>query len=122
MIKIIFTLFLISQSVFSKELTPDKNKFRFNNLYVFFTVTQDQFLINRSCIKGDCQAYLAFKNNGIINEKINLSFGKNPGSVWCSKKLKGTVLIGVNDFGDQQSFCQFQDNSFISTSAFKLPP
>lgn len=39
--------------------------------------------------------------------------GQNPGAVLCSKHLGGTVRIGIDPKGNQQSFCRFADGSMI---------
>jgi hypothetical protein len=52
-------------------------------------------------------------------DSINRSdkqFGKNLGAVLC-KKLSGKVVLGINTQGNQNTFCLFSDNSFVSSGS-----
>jgi hypothetical protein len=48
--------------------------------------------------------------------KYNLLGGKHPGSVLCQDLLGGRVAMGRDTKGHSSSFCQFKDQSLISTN------
>jgi hypothetical protein len=98
----------------------DKNDFIFKlgeKYFVFHQDKTDKYYISKNCaLKDDCLANMALKKSlPIIQKKLNDSFGKNPGSVIC-KRLESTTVVIMQDLkGNQQSFCQFSDQSALST-------
>lgn len=74
----------------------------------------DGFLVNRGCLKKEC---LALKNGRQYKDHSpspqELSGGKNPAAVKCKTVMSGTVVIGTDGEGHQQSFCVFSDQSYL---------
>lgn len=85
----------------------------FGKLSVVFTKV-DEVFVNRTCANKKCLAYKSYQK--YKDAKIDPKFlygGKNPNSVRCSKIMGGDVIIGRDIEGNQQSVCQFKDNSFL---------
>lgn len=92
-----------------------------NTLILTFTIGSsviafekiDGVMVNQSCEKK-CQAYTqAIKYKDVKVPVSDLEGGKNPRSVWCKKILNGVVVIGRTPSKNQQSFCQFEDESYL---------
>ncbi len=62
-----------------------------------------------SCTDKNCQVkpWLKMKSSNVTAS----SGGKNPTSAWCSTK-GGSVILGVDRNGNQQSFCLAPDGSY----------
>lgn len=87
--------------------------YRLGNLQVAFSEV-DGFLVNRSCAKFGCTALRkAKKSKEKFPRESSLAGGKNPAAVKCKEILEGTVVIGTDRKGNEQSFCSFRDGSYI---------
>ena len=71
-------------------------------------------MINQACKLPSC---LALKKEREFREvpvpPELLEGGKNPHSVKCKEVMKGQVVIGLNENKHQQSFCLFEDGSYL---------
>ena len=52
----------------------------------------------------------------IVLKTEELKNGKNPATLLC-KKLMGKLILAKTNLGHEEFFCQFEDNSMISTSS-----
>jgi len=85
----------------------------FGKLSVVFAKV-DQVFVNKTCVNKKCLAYKSFRKFKDVQIDPKLLYGgKNPNSVRCSKIMGGEVIIGRDLEGNQQSVCQFKDNSFL---------
>ena len=77
---------------------------------------ENGIMANRDCIKSKstCSAYVTARK--FAQTKVQSS-GKNPHSVKCKDILKGEVVIGIVEAGNENSFCLFPDQSVISCSS-----
>lgn len=72
--------------------------------------------VSKSCQKT-CEAIKFIESSKKIDEaKLDLSGGKNPSSVKC-KELGGRVHLYEDEKKNQQTFCEANDGSMISTNA-----
>lgn len=82
----------------------------------FITIPRERVLISKNCEqKGrlSCQAYTAFKrSSSILIGENDLFGGSNPGSLKCHK-LGGVVFIARDAGFNENSVCQFSDESYI---------
>lgn len=87
--------------------------------YTFYIDSGTQSLVSANCKepKKTCKALQAKKNpvKADFSEK-ELSGGKNPSSLVCTKKHHGEILILKNAKGNENSFCKFADHSMISAN------
>jgi hypothetical protein len=87
--------------------------YRFGTMSVGF-VNEEGFLVSKGCKQKKCQALLKalqFKDSQLPAEL--LQGGKNPSSVKCKELMGGKVLIGLDEKGNEQSACRFDDDSFL---------
>ncbi|HAZ12542.1 MAG: hypothetical protein A2X86_11915 [Bdellovibrionales bacterium GWA2_49_15] len=50
-------------------------------------------------------------------DKQYFSGGADKGAVICKRQLNGTLMLGKDNKGNESTFCQFQDNSFVQTGS-----
>lgn len=104
----IVLLLLISLNAFALN-RPEVFVFGRNN--IFFEERRKDLYLNKSCKDEKC---LAFK---LTKEKIKFpklkGYQANPTSYTCKNELKGTVIIGRDLKGNEQSFCRLSDKSMI---------
>jgi hypothetical protein len=77
----------------------------------------DGLKVNRGCLEKKCLALergRKFRTSKV--SKKDLDGGKNPHAVKCKTLLGGEVVIGLDRRGNQQSFCQFSDQSYLLNS------
>ena len=90
--------------------------YQIGDLSVAF-VQIDGLKVSRGCQEKRC---LALKQGAKFREKVItgkvLTGGKNPSAVKCKEVLGGEVVIGHDRRGNQQSFCQFDDDSYLLNS------
>jgi len=74
----------------------------------------DGMWVNKSCENKKCLAFVAGKKNldKAMDSKLLLG-GKNPRAVRCKTVLNGVVVIALDKNGNQQSLCQFTDDSYL---------
>ena len=88
----------------------------------FYSLKKDpdgQTLLSSDCFNSEdtCEALKAMKKKlKLTFAQKELSGGKNPNSLKCSKGHQGRVLILKDDDGNENSFCRFSDGSLVSTS------
>ncbi len=117
-----FFLFLIFQSdfCFSQELV---NWSIGNNRFVAQVMEKTGWLVSQQCFSDEfqvkeCMALASAKKASLKNiAPESFNGGKNPGSVLCKTFPSAKVLIAYDEKGNQNSFCLFQDHSFISNSS-----
>jgi putative hemolysin len=91
----------------SLQLTEDKNR---------------HLTISTSCVKGEgsysCDAYSGLKKlvgKGWPHRKG----GANPGAVLCTESAGGKVVLAQDEKGNQNSFCEFPDGSYVSSGSLR---
>ncbi len=89
---------------------------------VFVHLPDQNYTLSEKCFskKGnvDCEAFRALSKatlRGLDPELLER--GTNPGSPICRKKLGGSVVIGSNEAGAENSFCLFSDGSMIDSGS-----
>ncbi len=119
--QLVLIMFALSTSYTSGALANEhRNCFRFGGQRACFHE------LGGSLLSMDCQltkeriyacaaAKALAKAPGLILDADELEGGKNPGAVLC-QKLGGRIVIGNDRFGNQESFCAFDDKS-MTTSA-----
>lgn len=89
---------------------------------VFYPIVRDaetKALISLKCAesKSTCQALKAVKNPKKTRFHADeLTGGKNPTSLLCSKSFKGEVLILKDAHGNENSFCKFPDLTLVNAN------
>lgn len=80
---------------------------------------KDNLLYSKSCIDKKCDAFVKTKNISWkdYNKELSNSGGKNPGAVLCKEVLKQNIIYLKDLRGNENTFCLFQDKSFISSSS-----
>ncbi|MBF0299238.1 MAG: DUF333 domain-containing protein [Oligoflexia bacterium] len=120
---LVILMFAYSIEVFSQREKLNKNvpiqeKFVIEQKVVAFNnFSKEHILISMNCgihlSKMKCQAYKQLSNSSMKNLPAALfQGGPNPGAVICVNKLKGTVVIGSDTYGEN-SFCKFSDGSIV---------
>ncbi len=77
--------------------------------------------ISQNCLRKKQKKYncIAFKKiKESTRQGIDQKYfkgGANPGAVICRRKLKGTVVLGYDANKNQNTFCKFKDNSYLSS-------
>ena len=76
-------------------------------------------LVTRECSDGKCKALDAYFSEDMNNLEITTKErfgGKNPSTILCDK-LGGKLSFGISQLEHHQYFCNFTDNSSISTAS-----
>lgn len=82
---------------------------------------EKQWLISLHCEKKQCDAIKALKEISLkLLSPGDLIGGKNPGAVLCHKLPKAGVIFMYDLQGNQNSFCQFEDGSMVSSSTMVI--
>ena len=103
-------IFLISFAASASE----QRIYTFGDLMVAFEQV-DGLIVNRACEDKKCEAFI--KGKKFSKKQLDPSLlvgGKNPSSVKCKTLMNGRVLIGVDLDGNEQSFCHFKDDSYLT--------
>lgn len=99
--------------LFTMSFSSLAETYRFGSQIVAFGKI-DSLIVNKSCRDKKCLAYKMgqkFRNAPLdLTDKLG---GKNPMAVRCKKFMKGSVVIGNDPAGNEQSFCTFSDDSFL---------
>ncbi len=76
-----------------------------------------QTLISSSCAKSACGAReMAQKAQVLKVDRSKEESSRNPGSLYC-QQLKGVVVIGKNERGSENAFCQAADKTMVNLSS-----
>lgn len=78
-----------------------------------------RILVSQNCKSKKCKAVEvinSMKEKEIDLPSRELTGGKNPSTLLC-KKLNGTLRLGISSLGHHQFFCQFEDESIVSTAS-----
>ena len=98
-------------------LSFEEDSYRFGTLkFVFVSDYDKRLTISKNCLKNgkfNCLAYQTIKKASLKAIEDQLFGGMNPGSKICSDQLRGTVVLGKDDKGNENSFCKFSDESII---------
>lgn len=94
--------------------------FQLENRQVTMVEMNDHLLFSQNCFKGkslrkSCQAFAVTKKTGKLG-KLKFSGGENPGALIC-KKVGGEVVWAKDAGQNQNTLCQFKDETFISTGS-----
>jgi hypothetical protein len=108
--KILFIIcLLLNFSAFSSS----QEFFKFGNISIKMNFNKGVYL-SSDCDLMNCEAKKGMEQIGSIKiESEDLAGGKNPFSVKCTKYLKGTVLVGLDQSGNELAFCKFSDGSMF---------
>lgn len=93
-----------------------------NETVEFVRYPEKHLVLSANCQQENgslsCEAYSALTKLSSSREPLKHSRGgANPGAVLCARKLGGKVVIGVDEKGNQQSFCLFSDQSYVSSGS-----
>ena len=120
--KILLGFFLIISQVVCANNTSFENDeivYRIHNkLISFIKHKKKKYLISLHCGKKErrCQAsQILSSSKNISLSKGSLLGGKNPGAFVCRTLKEARVVFGRDLMGNQQSFCQFNDGSLLSS-------
>lgn len=84
----------------------------------FVTDESNKLTVSADCLKNDgslqCDAIKGLKD---ISWKKRKKGDQNPGSALCQDQLKGTVVVGKDAAGDENSFCRFPDGSMVDSGS-----
>jgi hypothetical protein len=108
---------LLALTAFAADLP--KSEFRFKQGKIAFVTDESRKLtISADCRKADgslkCDATAGLKQ---LSWKKRKKGDHNPGSTLCEKQLKGTVVVGQSESGDENSFCRFPDGSMVDSGS-----
>ena len=87
----------------------------------FLQTGDPSITLSANCFKDEkplpCRAIQCYRLSKKLSvAELNLSGGRNPGSVKC-KKLGGKVILAQDAAGDERSVCKFKDNSLVDCGA-----
>lgn len=86
-----------------------------------FEDKKENLLYANSCKKYNCDALKETKKLSWKQLPADsLTGGKNPGAVLCKQYLKQSIIYLRDMQGNETSFCQFKDKSFISSSSLSV--
>jgi hypothetical protein len=84
----------------------------------FRTLPERHITISAGCVKGErlleCAASQALRKADISRLKRDL-FGRNPGALLCADQLGGRVVWARDQKGNERTFCQFKDGSYVGS-------
>ncbi len=109
--------FLLSTSAFSYE-----EVWKMGESYLsLLRLEKEKILVSKSCSDKNCQALKILKTISHKNiSSTDLAGGKNPGAVLCSKEKRARVIYLKDMSGNENTFCFFNDKSFVSTSTLDI--
>ncbi len=105
--------------LFSTQILGEKTKseevWKVGDTYLAL-IARGHLLYSESCENFSCEALKVASKLSLKNLKtLNTSGGKNPGATLCAEHLK-EILVTLKDLrGNENSFCLFKDQSFISS-------
>lgn len=82
----------------------------------FVTDEARQLLISASCRRPDgkfqCEAFSKMKALSWKKRRTGEGEG-NPATHLCEKQMKGVIVVGKNQNGDENTFCRMPDGSLV---------
>lgn len=107
---------LLAGGAFAEDLT-----FKIEKKEVAFKAMPEKHItISANCVHDgrlqDCAASQALKAANMAKLGRDL-FGRNPGALLCSDQLGGRVVWTRNHRGDERTFCEFKDGSYVGSGA-----
>lgn len=79
-----------------------------------------QIVMSSSCLKKSCGARkLALRAQVLKVDRSKEESSRNPGSLYC-QQLNGIVVIGKNERGSENAFCQAADKTIVNLSSLGL--
>ena len=112
---LLLTIF-IALPAFACDIT--KWKLEGKPVDICFNKSTDAYT-SSACAKGDCGANQLLKRAASLELKSYYAkqvAPANPGEVIC-RELEGQVMLGVNDKGSENGFCQAKDSTLIDLSS-----
>lgn len=106
--------FIISFFICAQSQADDFTYFKVDGGFIVSFSTVEGFIVNSLCADGPCEALKKAKQ--FQKSKVSpdlLHGGKNPGAQKCKNILGGTVIIGQDFEGNEQSVCKFKDGSYL---------
>lgn len=104
---------LFALAAFAAELPRTEFTFLQGKI-AFVTDEAAKLTVSADCLKTDgslqCDATAGLKD---LSWKKRKKGDQNPGSALCQDQLKGTVVVGKDSAGDENSFCRFPDGSMV---------
>lgn len=84
---------------------------------------RDGVILSKSCLEPEsnrlkCDVLDKIKKASLKTLKRTFG-GQNPGAVACETQLGGIIVLGVDDEGNELTFCRFEDGSLVSTSSIR---
>lgn len=109
--------FIFALAAYAAELP--RTEFTFlQGKVAFVTELSGKLTVSADCLKPDgslqCEATKGLKD---LSWKKSKKGEENPGSTLCQKQLKGTVVVGKDNAGDENSFCRFSDGSMVDNGS-----
>lgn len=81
---------------------------------------QLQMVISKTCENADCGAREMARTAQVLKvDRSKEESSRNPGSLYC-QQLKGIVVIGKNERGSENAFCQAADKTIVNLSSLGL--
>jgi hypothetical protein len=114
---IIFALFATTTAMADGTRT----KFMIRGKWVeFHNDPAKRLTISSDCVAqtGEllCDAHAALSKATRAGTDVRqFSYGSNPGTVVCRQMLKGSIVMGSDKAGGQNTFCAFPDGSLLDT-------
>lgn len=82
---------------------------------VFIENKNLNYIYSKNCLKNNCLALKSIQN---LPRKINVtSGGANPGAIFCTDNLSGTLIKFKDKMNNEITFCKFNDDSMISVGS-----
>ena len=64
-----------------------------------------------------CQARRALGKLSLRKLDASQARGESDGSLLCERQAEGTVVVGTNARGDENSYCRFKDGSLVDNGS-----
>lgn len=89
---------------------------RQNNKIEFYYEKENNLIYSHSCVKNKkCEALIAYEK--IHNTELKIIMGSDPGAIPCLEQLKGKIVTLFDKEKNEDSFCEFSDDSKLSLGA-----
>jgi len=100
----------------------EEKKYKFDEGTITFSHNQSlRLTLSKSCEpksgEYSCDAYSALKKASFAKAMKQVSGSLNPGSVICKSITGGTVVLGLSEKGNENSFCRFKDGSMVDNGS-----
>jgi hypothetical protein len=116
--KITFLIFIfISSEIFAAGVCDEAKWLVEGKMQIFCYEPQFSTWISAKCLGKNCDVKSFLKKSKSLRYTNSKNYGsENPGSKIC-QHFNGRVLIGRNERGSENAFCQANDGSMVSLSA-----